>query len=249
MSSRKNRTRSAETTEIAHHDSADTADQTTEVTVHDVISMSREDILMLLAEHTPNTPEDDYIGLDDDGLRLYADNELNNATVREVENIEPFVSEDQPEPSEEEEVKQKEVEEKPKEEQEVVSAVAASNVAEVVGSPTTADLMREVANLRQLLIDAGAGKGKRRVASGSKARPNVKYTLLKRPPKWSATPQVAQLEQILFSQDKMELTEPELFALVTEGKAAGKLKTNQDPVRIFQYYRGQLLQNDVLRWA
>ncbi len=89
-------------------------------------------------------------------------------------------------------------------------------------------------------------KKPRRVASGSKARPNVKYTLLKRPPKWSDTPQIAQLEEILFGQDKRELLEPELFDLIKKGAEAGVLRTKQNPVRIFQYYRSDLIKDNVL---
>ena len=100
----------------------------------------------------------------------------------------------------------------------------------------------------------------RRVASGSKARPNVKYTLLARPPEWHSTPQVAQLEHILFAPEVaaehadpktgvVTLSEPELFALVEAGQVSGVLRTKQNPVRIFQYYRTELLNSNVLRWS
>lgn len=89
-------------------------------------------------------------------------------------------------------------------------------------------------------------KRPRKVASGSKARPNVRYTLLKQPPKWSDTPQVAQLEEILFGQDKREMTEPEIFDLIKRGAEAGILRTKQNPVRIFQYYRSDLIKDNVL---
>lgn len=86
----------------------------------------------------------------------------------------------------------------------------------------------------------------RKVASGSKARPNVVYTLLSKPPKWSDTPQVAQIEQILFGQSKKKLTEPELFDLIRKGAEDGVLRTKQNPVRIFQYYRAGLISGNVL---
>ncbi len=86
----------------------------------------------------------------------------------------------------------------------------------------------------------------KKVASGSKARPNVVYTLLNKPPKWSDTPQVAQIEQILFSQPKKKMTEPEIFELIKAGAEAGVLRTRQNPVRIFQYYRANLISENVL---
>lgn len=88
----------------------------------------------------------------------------------------------------------------------------------------------------------------KRVASGSKARPNVVYTLLSKPPKWSDTPQVAQIEQILFGQTKTSMTEPEVFDLIKAGADAGILRTKQNPVRIFQYYRANLISENVLRY-
>lgn len=86
----------------------------------------------------------------------------------------------------------------------------------------------------------------KKVASGSKARPNVVYTLLNQPPQWSDTPQVAQIEKILFGQSKKKLTEPEIFDLIKAGAEAGILRTKQNPVRIFQYYRASLISENVL---
>jgi hypothetical protein len=101
-------------------------------------------------------------------------------------------------------------------------------------------------------------KASRKVASGSKARPNVTYTLLAKPPAWHSTPQVAQLQQILFNEaflaahrsedGTVKVSEPELFAQVAAGHAAGILRTRQEPVRIFQYYRSDLLNANCLRW-
>ena len=101
-------------------------------------------------------------------------------------------------------------------------------------------------------------KATRKVASGSKARPNVTYTLLAKPPAWHSTPQVAQLQQILFNEaflaahrgedGTVKVSEPELFAQVAAGHAAGILRTRQEPVRIFQYYRSDLLNANCLRW-
>ncbi len=102
------------------------------------------------------------------------------------------------------------------------------------------------ARISELQAEVDRLKKPRRVASGSKARPNVKYTLLSRPPKWSDTPQVAQLEEILFGQEKRELLEPELFDLIRAGAEAGVLRTRQNPVRIFQYYRSDLIKDNVL---
>ena len=101
-------------------------------------------------------------------------------------------------------------------------------------------------------------KASRKVASGSKARPNVTYVLLAKPPAWHSTPQVAQLQQILFDAKFLEahrgedgtvkVSEPELFAQVAAGHATGILRTRQEPVRIFQYYRSDLLNSNCLRW-
>ena len=101
-------------------------------------------------------------------------------------------------------------------------------------------------------------KASRKVASGSKARPNVTYTLLAKPPAWHSTPQVAQLQQILFdpafleahkqADGSIKVSEPDLFAQVVAGHAAGILRTRQEPIRILQYYRSDLLNADCLRW-
>ena len=101
-------------------------------------------------------------------------------------------------------------------------------------------------------------KASRKVASGSKARPNVTYTLLAKPPAWHSTPQVAQLQQILFdpafleahkqADGSIKVSEPDLFAQVVAGHAAGILRTRQEPVRIMQYYRSILLNSNCLRW-
>jgi hypothetical protein len=134
---------------------------------------------------------------------------------------------------------------------------------------TAADALADVpAAARAIIMNLQAeieklkarGSGKR-VASGSKARPNVKYTLLSKPPAWHNTPQVAQLEQILFAPEVaakfttevggkpvVQLTEPDIFALIEAGQKSGILRTKQNPVRIFQYYRSELLNANVLRW-
>ena len=101
-------------------------------------------------------------------------------------------------------------------------------------------------------------KASRKVASGSKARPNVTYTLLAKPPAWHSTPQVAQLQQILFdpafleahrqTDGSVKVSEPDLFAQVVAGHAAGILRTRQEPIRILQYYRSDLLNANCLRW-
>ncbi len=124
-----------------------------------------------------------------------------------------------------------------------VSEVGEVQVSAVPGQTLAPDVQQRI-DVLQAEVDRL--KKPRRVASGSKARPNVKYTLLKRPPKWSETPQIAQLEEILFGQDKRELLEPELFDLIKKGAEAGVLRTKQNPVRIFQYYRSDLIKDNVL---
>ena len=116
--------------------------------------------------------------------------------------------------------------------------------------------MAKIAALQGKLAAKVATK---KVASGSRARPNVKYTLLTNPPAWASTPQVAQLQQILFSPEviakftqpdgKVEMTEPEIFSVIEAGAAAGLLKTSQPPVRILQYYKSDLLNANCLRWS
>ena len=107
-------------------------------------------------------------------------------------------------------------------------------------------------------IVEGKSVKSKRVASGSRPRTNVKYVLLARPPKWDGAPQVDQLLNILFDKSvveahkdpetgKIELTEPELFSLIEDGHKAGLLTTRQPPVRIFQYYRHDLIEANALR--
>lgn len=127
--------------------------------------------------------------------------------------------------------------------------------------PTKAELLemlsRFQSELEKLRNGASTSSTKRQVASGSKARPNVLYTLLSKPNSWHNTPQVAQLQGLLFDPEvaakhtkdgAVQMTEPELFAILEEGKAAGKLRTKQPAVRIFQYYRNELLNSNTLRW-
>ena len=46
----------------------------------------------------------------------------------------------------------------------------------------------------------------------------------------------------------IKVSEPDLFAQVVAGHAAGILRTRQEPIRILQYYRSDLLNADCLRW-
>lgn len=115
-----------------------------------------------------------------------------------------------------------------------------------------------IQRLRAAVAKSGSKSG-RRVASGSKARPNVKYTILAKPPEWSNTPQIAQLQHIIFDpkvaekftvdlngKKVVQIPEPELFDLIRAGAEAGVLKTTQEPVRIFQYYRSDLVKAGAL---
>ena len=95
---------------------------------------------------------------------------------------------------------------------------------------------------------AATSKPTKGLASGSKPRPNVKYTLMARAPGWTKTPQVEQLTNILFGQPKREMMEPELFQLLENGKKSGLLRTIQPAVRIFQYYRAEMVAANVLRY-
>lgn len=125
--------------------------------------------------------------------------------------------------------------------------------------PTKGELIAMIERIQGELakLRSGESSSKRQIASGSKARPNVIYTLLSRPNSWHSTPQVAQIQGLLFDDDVIakytvggvtQLTEPQLFEIIEAGKVAGKLKTKQPAVRIFQYYRNELLNSNTLRW-
>jgi hypothetical protein len=146
---------------------------------------------------------------------------------------------------------------KPADEVSSVAAAETSGKDEWEGvSPAAKETIQK---LQGEIAALNAKSNTKRVASGSKARPNVVYTLLKKQPAWHNTPQVAQLEQIIFNPEvdklgkrndkgQLEITEPVLFELIKAGKEAGILRTRQDAVRIFQYYRSELLAHGVLLW-
>ena len=127
---------------------------------------------------------------------------------------------------------------------------------EPIAEPQSA-AMQLIDALREQIAALKGAKASKRVASGSKPRPNVTYVLLSKAPAWRSTPQIAQLQQILFDEaflaahrgedGAVKVSEPELFAQVVAGHAAGILHTRQEPVRIFQYYRSDLIGADCLR--
>lgn len=197
-----------------------------------VSEMTRDQMLEHLAVVEPKS---DYSEASDDELR-----DLVNMTMEQDQN--PGSAEEPPadQPAEDE---------KP----EAVEEIRQEDLDKL---PTEA---RRVVETLLTKLQTVQTKGTKRVASGSKARPNVKYTLLKKPPKWHDTPQVAQIEQILFADDvlkkfqnpetkKVEIPEPELFDLIKRGAESGVLRTRQNPVRIFQYYRTDLRAADVIQW-
>jgi hypothetical protein len=117
------------------------------------------------------------------------------------------------------------------------------------------DAQDTIAALRAELEKLQTQGSGRRIKSGSKPRPNVTYTLLNKPPQWSSTPQLAQIEQILFNNQLADgggfsptIAEPQLFELLEQGKSRGALRTGQPAVRVFQYYRNRMLKENVLRW-
>jgi hypothetical protein len=128
--------------------------------------------------------------------------------------------------------------------------------AEPIAEPQSA-AMQLIDALRGQIAALKGAKTSKRVASGSKPRPNVTYVLLSKAPAWRSTPQIAQLQQILFDEaflaahrgedGAVKVSEPELFAQVVAGHAAGILRTKQEPIRIFQYYRSDLIGADCLR--
>lgn len=148
--------------------------------------------------------------------------------------------------------------------------LAVASPAVATPEPTKADLIAMIARIQSELEKLRSGASiatttngtatkPRQIASGSKARPNVIYTLLAKPNSWHGTPQVAQLQGLLFDpivatkyrkdDGSVQLTEPELFEIIEAGKAEGKLRTKQPAVRIFQYYRNELLHSNTLRWS
>ena len=143
----------------------------------------------------------------------------------------------------------------------IIDAMVAEEEAAVPDSEydvPSADASSLIACLQAKIAALKESKSKR-VASGSKPRPNVTYTLLNKPPAWSSTPQVAQLQQILFApaflaqhaqaDGSVKLSEPDLFAAIVAGAESGVLRTKQEPIRIFQYYRSNLLNANCLHWA
>lgn len=211
--------------------------------------MNREQMLEHMSHADPGT---DFSQLSDEDLREFVKNDLTDApmTAGEVADEQPETPvTDQPIP-----------EETPTE-----SAIAEQTLDDEIvenldGIP--ADAAQVIMNLRAEIAKLKTKSTSKRVKSGSKARPSVKYTLLNKPPSWHNTPQVASIEQILFDpaveakygvegkdgKRVVEIPEPEIFDLIRAGAASGKLRTKQDPVRIFQYYRNDLLLENALRW-
>lgn len=142
---------------------------------------------------------------------------------------------------------------------EPLTAEQSAEVAKATSTVEASEAMAKIADLQEQIKVLKAKRAKGKVQSGSKPRVNAKYTLLKRPPKWEGAPQVDQLLNILFDPTVIEsaqknaeghavLSEPELFQLVKDGAAAGILRTRQEPVRIFQYYRSDLRKVDAIAW-
>ena len=137
----------------------------------------------------------------------------------------------------------------------VAAAESVPEAAEAFELPEA--LVKQIAALKAKIEELSAARSKR-IASGSKPRPNMVYTLLSRPAKWTGAPQVGQLLDIIFDPEfvaihkdqngKVEVAEPDLFAAIEAGAAAGKLRTKQPPVRIFQYYRSDLRKADAIAW-
>lgn len=73
-----------------------------------------------------------------------------------------------------------------------------------------------------------------------KPKPGVKYVVNREKNLRIETPQVVALFEILKGQDKDELTEEEVFRAVEQNK--GLLNTRQSAVRIFRYYRKDLIE-------
>ncbi len=209
-------------------------------------SMTREDMIAHMQSVDSGM---DFSGLSDDDLRSFVAETMGGAEVQSIRAEAPV--EEEPVAGEETPA-------------EVLDDPTKVEIAGVIlKDATKEELIRVVDTLRSEIevYQKGAGT-KRKIASGSKARPNVVYTLLEKPPKWDNTPQVAQIQQILFDpkvaaehtvevdgKKVVQMTEPEVFALIEQGKKNGVLRTRQEPVRIFQYYRSNLLNTNCLRWA
>jgi hypothetical protein len=142
----------------------------------------------------------------------------------------------------------------------------AAPVADTLATPTVEGpvdprlqaVLDQLALIQAELKKAQAGGSGKRIKSGSKPRADYTYELLIRAPKSVKTPQVNQLQNILFEPEfvarhtnndgKILVSEPALFAQINDGAARGKLLTKQEPVRIFQYYRSAMVNAEILRY-
>ena len=146
--------------------------------------------------------------------------------------------------------------EKPQEETQTAIDAEIAPAAPVVpepAAPVSVETMMQLLVKQQETINALLATVQSAAAktggSGSKARPNAMYKLLKRPVAWAKTPQVAQLQQIIFDNpEKLTLIpEPKLFEMLEAAKLDGRLRTTQPAARIFQYYRAALVGGDYIQ--
>ena len=63
------------------------------------------------------------------------------------------------------------------------------------------------------------------------------------------TPQIRQILGGISESGNSEFQEPELKTLVSELAESGKLKTTQNPWRIFQYYRANMLSAGICKMS
>jgi hypothetical protein len=110
------------------------------------------------------------------------------------------------------------------------------------------ELLKKIAELTAevQLLKQQPGKSKAKRAKGE-ARPDVYYVLLGVPSK-GLPPQAIVCARILSAAvDSNHIPEAEAMQLIDAAHAAGKLKTDQEPWRIFQYYRPRLIEGDFLQ--
>lgn len=108
-------------------------------------------------------------------------------------------------------------------------------------------LLEQVAQLRaelEVLKQQPKGKAKR---EKGQPRPDV-YYVLRGVPSQGVPPQAIACARILSAaSDVNHITEAEAMKLIDDAAVAGKLKTTQEPWRIFQYYRARLIEADYLQ--
>jgi hypothetical protein len=125
------------------------------------------------------------------------------------------------------------------------TAPVVETVPEVTAAPAPKGF---VPNMLEILATS-----KSRVKGQKLIRPGIGYTLnganAVKLVGTGITPQMKVVLLILnenLTAEKPVISEPDLHALIVEAAVNGSLKTKQDPWRIFQYYRTELVKTGVV---